>query len=80
VGWLSALITGVLALVFAPLSIIVGGALAVVAHVRGDKRTRSILAVISSAVLLWMGAVTFLGNGEYGPTTGGLETTTYESK
>jgi hypothetical protein len=73
------LITGVFILVFAPLSIIVGGALAVVAHVRGDKCTRNILAVISSFVLLWIGAVTFLGSGEYGPTTGGLEVTTYKS-
>lgn len=77
-GWLSILITGVLILVFAPLSIIVGGALDVVAHVRGDKRTRNILAVISSVVLLWIGAATFLGSGDYGPTTGGLEVTTYE--
>jgi D-alanyl-lipoteichoic acid acyltransferase DltB (MBOAT superfamily) len=79
-GTLSILITGILILVFAPLSIIVGAALAVVAHVRGDKRTRNILAVISSVVLLYMGAVTFLGSGGYSPTTGGLETTTYESE
>lgn len=63
---------------FAPLGIIVGGALAVIAHVRGDRRTRNILAGISTIVLLWLGAVTFLGSGDYGPTTGGLETTTYE--
>lgn len=44
---LSILVTGVLILVFAPLSIIVGGALSVVAHVRGDNRTRNILAVIN---------------------------------
>lgn len=78
-GWLSILATAVLVLVFAPLGVIVGGVLAVVAHLRGSKGTRNVLASISFAVLLWMGAAAFLGSGDYGPTTGGLEETTYES-
>lgn len=74
----SILITVALILIFAPLGIIVGGVLAVVAHVKGDKRTRNILAGISFAVLLWMGAATFLGSGDYEYTIGGLEVTTCE--
>lgn len=65
-------------LVFVPLGVVVVVVLAAVAHLRGDKRTRNPLALISFAVLLWMGAVTFLGSGDYGPTTGGLETTAYD--